>query len=256
MTKKHPQNGAVFRVHKNKKYTVMSNFHLADKKLSLKAKGLLSIMLSLPEDWNFSINGLATLSNDGRDSILSAMKLLQETGYLLLEKSRNENGQFDTVYNIYETPQEKPKETDFTESDFPNRENRIGFTESVNPIQYNTNKINTKIKNLKKIKNKKEKKPFGEFQNVFLTDEHIEKLKKIYKTDSDFEKAIGILSSYKESKKKEYKNDYAVLNEFNWVFEKVYGKNSSKPGFSLAKSSICTTKSNINIPNYAEVSKW
>lgn len=253
MAKKHPQNGTVFRVHKNKKYTVMSNFHLADKSLSLKAKGLLSIMLSLPENWNFSINGLATLSNDGRDSILSAMKLLQNTGYLLLEKSRNENGQFDTVYNIYETPQEKQKETDSTESDFPNRENRIGFTESGNPIQYNTNKINTKTNNLN-IKNKKEKKPFGEFQNVFLTEEHIKKLQKIYKTDEDFEKAIGILSSYKESNKKQYKNDYAVLNEFNWVYEKVYSKNSAKLGFSKAKTLKHTTKNNI--PNYAEVSKW
>ena len=73
---------AVMRVHKNANFTVMSNYHFREKKMSLKAKGLLSLMLSLPNDWDYSIAGLATLSKDGKDSVMSALKELEQFGYL------------------------------------------------------------------------------------------------------------------------------------------------------------------------------
>ena len=70
----------VFRVNRTKDYTVMSNHHFKNKNLSLKAKGLLSLMLSLPDDWNYSIKGLVTLSKDGRDSVMAALKELESEG--------------------------------------------------------------------------------------------------------------------------------------------------------------------------------
>ena len=97
---------SVIRVHKSANYTVMSNHHFKEKEMSLKAKGLLSLMLSLPDDWNYSINGLVKLSKDGKDSVMSALAELEKFGYLTREKKTNEKGQFSGVeYNIYEQPQ-------------------------------------------------------------------------------------------------------------------------------------------------------
>ena len=73
---------SVIRIHKNSNFTVMSNYHFKEKKMSLKAKGLLSLMLSLPDDWNYSVSGLVTLSKDGKDSVMSALGELETFGYL------------------------------------------------------------------------------------------------------------------------------------------------------------------------------
>lgn len=101
---------SVMRVHKTGNFTVMSNFHFKEKKMSLKAKGLLSLMLSLPEDWNYSVSGLVSLSKDGKDSVMAALAELEKFGYLTRERVVNEKGQFAGVeYNIYEQPmREKP----------------------------------------------------------------------------------------------------------------------------------------------------
>ena len=72
----------IIRVERTKNFTVMSNHHFKNKKLSLKAKGLLSLMLSLPDDWNYNMKGLATLSKDGIDSVRTAMKELENQGYV------------------------------------------------------------------------------------------------------------------------------------------------------------------------------
>jgi hypothetical protein len=100
----------IVRVHKTGNFTVMSNYHFKEKKMSLKAKGLLSLMLSLPDDWNYSISGLVTLSKDGKDSVMSALSELEKHGYLTRERVVNDKGQFAGVeYNIFEQPQrEKP----------------------------------------------------------------------------------------------------------------------------------------------------
>ena len=82
----------VFRVERNKNFTVMSNHHFKNKYLSLKAKGLLSLMLSLPEDWNYNIRGLASLSRDGIDSVRSAIKELEHYMYVERNIIRNESG--------------------------------------------------------------------------------------------------------------------------------------------------------------------
>ena len=119
---------AVFRIHKTKDFAVLSLHHLKNSQLSLKAKGLLSLMLSLPDDWDYSVIGLTSLSKDGKDSVMSALNELSDAGYVYIENIRNSRGQYESIYNVYE---------------IPNRENRCGKSESVNPTQYNI-----KIKNV------------------------------------------------------------------------------------------------------------
>lgn len=79
---------AVFRVERTHNYTVMSNYHLRDKSLSLKAKGLLSQMLSLPEDWNYTLAGLARINAEGKDAIRAAVVELEKAGYVQSSAAR------------------------------------------------------------------------------------------------------------------------------------------------------------------------
>ena len=137
---------AVFRVERTGDYTVMSNYHLKDKRLSLKAKGLLSLMLSLPDNWDYTTKGLASICKDGIDSICSAVKELEQHGYIVRERVRNDKGQLTTIeYTILEQP-----ETALPEQEKPKRENPVldnpvldnpeqGFPKQENPAQLNTN---------------------------------------------------------------------------------------------------------------------
>ena len=96
---------AVCRVEKNKNYTTMSNFHLRDPNLSNKARGLLSTMLSLPEDWDYTTRGLAKICKDGVDGITAQLKELEKYGYLIRHRIRDSNGRIvDMEYVIYERP--------------------------------------------------------------------------------------------------------------------------------------------------------
>lgn len=103
---------AIFRVAKTRDYTVMSNYHLRDKNLSLKAKGLLSLILSLPEDWNYTTCGLAAICKEGVDSIGTTLRELESAGYLTRHRLRDRSGRIsDTEYVVYESPH-KEKEAD------------------------------------------------------------------------------------------------------------------------------------------------
>lgn len=107
MSKKERREMSVIRVNKNKNYTTMSNFHLKDKNLSLKAIGLLSKMLSLPEDWDYSISGLTKLCKEGERSIKSALDELKENKYLIVTKmypNQTESKTIQYIYDIYEQP--------------------------------------------------------------------------------------------------------------------------------------------------------
>ena len=96
---------AVFRIEKTKDYTVMSNHHLRNNELSLKAKGLLSLMLSLPEDWDYTLRGLSKICKDGIDSIRVGVQELEAQGYLVRQRIRLPNGQLGSVeYTILEQP--------------------------------------------------------------------------------------------------------------------------------------------------------
>ena len=104
---------AVFRVHKTKDFTVMSNHHLRDKNLTLKAKGLLSVILSLPDDWKYSIAGLAAICKEGTSAVKSALQELTDAGYVTVTKlypNQTETGRIEYVYDIHETPQAPRKQ--------------------------------------------------------------------------------------------------------------------------------------------------
>ena len=97
---------AVFRVERNKGYTVMSNHHLRNKELSLKAKGLLSQMLSLPEDWDYTLAGLSFINRESIDAIRTAVWELEKAGYITRRQGRDEKGKMTAIeYTIYEQPQ-------------------------------------------------------------------------------------------------------------------------------------------------------
>lgn len=103
---------AVFRIERTKDYTVMSNHHLRNHELSLKAKGLLSMMLSLPDDWNYTTRGLAKICKEGVDAIGSALRELETAGYIVRNQLRDQQGRIsDTEYVIYEKPQPRQPET-------------------------------------------------------------------------------------------------------------------------------------------------
>ncbi len=134
---------AVFRIEKTRDYTVMSNYHLRDRSLSLKAKGLLSLMLSLPEDWDYTMKGLARICKDGIDSISGGIRELEAHGYLVRARVRNENGQLGSIeYTILEQPKE-PAQTPAPVREKPIRENPVQANPMLDaPIQENHAQLN------------------------------------------------------------------------------------------------------------------
>ena len=94
----------IFRVEKTANYTVMSNHHLRNKEMSLKAKGLLSLILSLPPEWNYSLAGLCAICKESQTAMRSALKELEKNHYLVRRRTKNDKGQFEYVYIIYEIP--------------------------------------------------------------------------------------------------------------------------------------------------------
>jgi hypothetical protein len=155
---------SVIRVNKTQNYTVLSNHHFKEKGMSLKAKGLLSLMLSLPDDWDYSISGLVTLSKDGKDSVMSALSELEKFGYLKRNRTTDSKGRFSGVeYNIFEQPQQENPISEKQNSDNQNSEK----SNSENPPQLNTNKINNLInKNTKELNTKEE----GELNRLAIED--------------------------------------------------------------------------------------
>lgn len=201
---------SVFRINKTNNYTVMSNHHFKEKGMSLKAKGLLSLMLSLPDDWDYSISGLATLSKDGKDSIMSALAELEKFGYLTRTRLTNEKGQFAGVeYNIFEIPQpknpisEKPNEEN-ENSENPNSENRA---------QLNTNLTNHLLNEIFTLLNTKDAELIAAYReyikmrdkiNSPLTEMGLEKLieraKRLSKGNERIEKLLlesAIINNWK-----------------------------------------------------------
>ena len=135
---------SVFRVEKNKGYTVMSNHHLRNHALSLKAKGLLSQMLSLPEDWDYTLQGLAQINKESIDAIREAVRELERAGYIKRSRERDERGCLrGTVYTIYEQPHAEPTPEEPAQEkpalDNPTLEKpMLDFPTLENPMQLNT----------------------------------------------------------------------------------------------------------------------
>lgn len=152
----------VFRVVKTKNYTMMSNQHLKDKRLTLKAKGLMSVMLSLPENWDYTLRGLSAISKEGVDAISEAVKELERSGYVIRNRKRDERGRLSgTEYLIYEDchmnsqPAQDAPDPEKPKRENPRLENPVQEKpvqenpkqekpEQENPAQLNTNPQKTK----------------------------------------------------------------------------------------------------------------
>lgn len=131
---------AVFRIERTRDYTVMSNHHLRNANLSLKAKGLLSMMLSLPEDWNYTTRGLAKICKEGVDAIGAALRELEAAGYIVRHKLRDSQGRIsDTEYVIYEQPQLRKPDTDSPDTENPD----MVKPDTEKPAELNIEKSNT-----------------------------------------------------------------------------------------------------------------
>ena len=149
---------AVYRVNKNRGYTVMANFHLRDKSLSLKAVGLLSKMLSFNDGWKFSTKGLSAICKEGPDAILSALRELEKHGYLVRHRQRDGKGRMSsTIFEIYEEPQESTPEQGIPHTENPCVEKpdvdnpRGDKSAQINTDQVITQERNTLSKNYQSI---------------------------------------------------------------------------------------------------------
>ena len=161
---------AVFKVEKTKNFTIMSNHHLQNKNLSLKAKGLLSYMLSLPSDWDYSLAGLVANSKESKTSIRNTLNELKENHYLSITKlypNQTESKKIEYIYNIYEEPQIEP------DIQKQNTENQyLDFQYIENDTQLNTNKQSMKEQTDKLDKTKNE---IFEDNHHFLTIDLIDR---------------------------------------------------------------------------------
>lgn len=133
----------VFRVEKNANYTVMANYHLKDRKLSYKAKGLLSTILSLPPDWDYTLSGLAKIAADGNDSVRSALVELERYGYLIRFQRRDERGRMSVnEYIVYECPEHNPNYDPTEDTETPHTEKKSthsknGSAKPISPLSGN-----------------------------------------------------------------------------------------------------------------------
>lgn len=218
---------AVFRVEKSKHYTSMSNYHLKDKRLSLKAKGLLSVMLSLPEEWDYSVRGLEKICLESKNTINSILNEIERYGYLR-RKRIYENGKITNwEYLIFEKSQNEddlhPKNEDIENQDIENWDN---------------NKIlNNKILNNNKKEIIKEKKEKRYFENDNLNDlfkDFLSMRKKIKAVNSD--RAITLLmnklSKY-DDKTKTKMIENSIENSWKGIYEL---KEDNKQTFKHYKS--------------------
>lgn len=150
---------SVIRVNNTKGFTVMSNYHFQDKEISLKAKGLLGLMLSLPSNWDYSVNGLVAIVKENKAAVQTALKELEEHKYLKRTRVQDETGRFDYIYDIYEKPYDKLPCTENQCTDIQCTE--VQCTENqpqINTNKQNTNKQSTKELNTNEYKEKNIKK--------------------------------------------------------------------------------------------------
>lgn len=247
-------NASVVRVHKNTDFTIMSNHHLRNMKLSLKAVGFMSKLLGLPDDWCYSIAGLVKICKEGETAVRSALHELIDEKYVYVEKlppNYSKSGRFEYVYHIYEIPyedmpdglecpelfikkQEEKQAKSALNADTQNAEKQDTENPHLenqgieNQGQLNTYISNTKESSTKECnaaisvsrksscKKKINKRNYAEA--VTMTEEEYQKLIQQH-TKAFVNKCIEILNNYKLSSGKQYKSDYHTI--LNWVVERV-----------------------------------
>lgn len=209
---------SVFRVEKDKNYTVMAKYHLKEREMSLKAKGLLSLMLSLPDNWDYTIEGLVTICKENKSAIKTTLSELKDFGYLEIIKKMPNNtdtGRIEYEYVIYEKPKQEHKKQGI--------ENQaLEFQPlEIQPLE-NQPQLNNNILNTNKLNNNNIKHKYGEYKNVLLKDDELEKLKKEY---PNYEELIKYLDEYIEMKGYKAKSHYLCIKR--WVVDAV--KRNGKP---------------------------
>ena len=217
----------VMRTFKNKNYTVMSNTHLRNKNLSLKAKGLLSVMLSLPDNWNYSIAGLVAICKENETAIKSALNELKEHGYLIVNKlkpSKATKGKIGYEYLIFETPDKEEQEKLMKQSQ---EDGFLGVEIQGVEIQgvENHGQLNTNIYNTNKLN--KEYKRENDIVDIRLSPDSLpsssnQKIKEPTQEEMDnqVEKAIGKIhpcTRYLISQGLIKEND-AYIPNYNYIF--------------------------------------
>ena len=209
---------AVFRVEKNTNYTTMCNYHLRDRNLSLKAKGLLSLFLSLPDEWHYSVRGVAAICKEGVDSVNSGLRELEEAGYLSRSQRRLDNGRMgETEYVIYELPDGVLPDTAAPDTGQPYTGNPDTVkSDPENPGEINKDRTSKEESSTEIINKRESKRPvrhrYGQYQNVLLTDEEMEKLMNEF--PNDYKNRIERLSEYMASTGKIYKNHLATIRSW------------------------------------------
>lgn len=224
---------AVCRIEKTKDYTVMANHHLRNKALSLKAKGLLSLMLSLPEDWDYTVKGLAYICKDGIDSINGAIKELETTGYMHRQRVRNDRGQLTTTeYTIREYPQNLGGDT-FPAEVLPAQESPIleNPTQAM-PIQEEPHQLNTYLQTIDKSK-----------KDLFITETSNPYQSNAYGSKKTGYDEIGC-ENYEEVKELVYKNiEYRHFKQHGGI-----GMRERLDEIAdIIIETLCSTKNTINI---------
>ena len=206
----------VFRVEKDTNYTTMCNCHLRDKRLSLKAKGLLSLFLSLPDEWHYSVRGIAAICKEGVDSIGSALRELEKYGYLVRNVRRGPGGRMDgTEYVIYERPRMGQPRTEKPDAALPEAEEPLGDgPRAENALQISKERASKEITSTKPNNQREElaRKSYGPYGNVLLSDEELKFLRKEF--PDDLSERIGYLSEYMAYSGKHYRNCLAVIRSF------------------------------------------
>lgn len=201
---------------KEKNYTVLDNTFIKDNRLSWKAKGLMTYLLSLPDDWTIHLSEIEQHATDGKSALRSAINELKELGYLKAEQKRENNRFAEMVYIIIENP-------DFPLTDFQQTENlqtEKQFTENQPLLNTNNDKV-LKIQNTNSNIPKQKKEKLGTFLNVLLTNAELQKLI----DELGQEKASAVIDNFselKEMKGYKYKSDYLAIKK--WGIE-AYNKN-------------------------------
>lgn len=240
---------AILRVHKTSNYTIMSNYHFKEKEMSLKAKGLLSLMLSLPNDWDYSIEGLVSICKENETSIISTLKELKQFGYLVIRKllpNETTSGRIEYEYDIYETPNQQKQDSKKQDLENLGVEN-LGLENQGQVITNNKiiNKLNTNnIYNIieeKEITKEKENVEivdkremlFNEFWKAYPRKVNKNGAKKSFmripKLEQDFELIMNKLEDFKKSKSWQDNNGQYIPHPQTWINQKRWEDEMENP---------------------------
>lgn len=227
---------AIMRVNKSKNYTTISNYHLKEKNMSLKAKGLLTLMLSLPEDWDYSVSGLVAICKENETAITSALKELQSFGYLKMTKlmpNKAENrSKIEYVYDVFEHPQENINQV---VENLPIEKQVVEKQGQLNTNNKITNKLNTN--NFFKEKERKrtyeeileEDVPDNELRDLYEEFIKMRQLMKLPLTEKGLELLIQRVNKLAPDSIEHQREllDMAIMNSWKTVYE-IRGNNLKK----------------------------